>query len=120
MIIIPGWWYVNVGSILTALLEEKNANLVVRNITLENDIVLNPDFTNILDAKQNEDIASEPTRASYYSVLSHTQGGTEVSVLDSRWIVRTEATAGASVQVGDKFRFWVNQIYVSGSTRSYY
>ena len=111
-----GWWYVNVGTNFNSNnLEEINANLVVRNITLENDVVVNPDYTNILDAKQNQDIATEPTRASYYSVLSHTQGGTEVSVLDSRWIVRTEATAGASVQVGDNFRLWVNEIYVSGN-----
>ena len=111
-----GWWYVNVGSSFNSTnLEEKNANLVVKNITLENDVVNTADFTNILNQKQIQDIANEPTRASYYSVLSHTQGGTEVSVLDSRWVIRTAAVAGANVQVGDKFRFWSNQIYVSGA-----
>ena len=36
-----GWWYVNVGANFNSTnLEEKNANLVVRNITLENDIFI--------------------------------------------------------------------------------
>ena len=111
-----GWWYINVGSSFnTSNIFETNANLVIQNITLENDTVVNPDFSNILDTKINEDVVTNPTRASYFGVLSHTQGSTEISILDSRWIIRTPLTHGNNLQIGDKIRFWLNDLYVSGN-----
>ena len=110
-----GWWYVNVGqSFNSANIQETNANLVVQNITISGEILNDPPFTNILDTKQNENIVQEPTRSSYFAVLSHKQGGTDVDILDSRWVVRTPLAHGNSLQVGDKFRFWYNDLYVNG------
>ena len=86
----------------------------MQNITLEGDTTNDPAFTNILDTKQSEDIVNNPTRASYYAVLSHQQGATEINLLDSRWVIRTELAHGNSLTVGDKFRTWINDIYVSG------
>ena len=108
-----GWWYVNVGTTFnTTNIYEYNANLVVQNITLQGDTVNDPTFTNILDAKQNEDFVNNPTRVSYFGVLSHVQGATQSNILDSRWFLRTPVGHGSSLQVGDKFRFWLNDIYV--------
>ena len=110
-----GWWYINVGTTFNSTnLQETKPNLVVQNITLEGDTTNDPAFTNILDTKQNEDIVNNPTRASYYAVLSHQQGATEINLLDSRWVIRTELAHGNSFTVGDKFRTWINDIYVNG------
>ena len=109
-----GWWYVNVGSSFnTSNIFEYNANLVVQNITIQGNSVNDPTFTNILDAKQNEDVVTNPTRVSYFGVLSHVQGATQNNILDSRWVIRTPAGHGASLQVGNKFRFWLNDLYVN-------
>ena len=99
-----GWWYINVGTSFNSTnLQETKPNLVVQNITLEGDTTNDPAFTNILDTKQSEDIVNNPTRASYYAVLSHQQGATEINLLDSRWVIRTELAHGNSLTVGDKF-----------------
>ena len=111
-----GWWYVNVGSNFnTNNIFETNANLVIQNITLQGDSVVNPIFSNILDTKINQDVVANPTRASYFGVLSHTQGATEINILDSRWVVRAPLVHGNSLQTGDKIRFWLNDLYVNGN-----
>ena len=109
-----GWWYVGVGSTFTTSnLKDTNTNLVVQNITPENNVVSDPYFSNILDTKQLEGI-SNPTAASYIGILSHIQGQSEVQVLDSRWYVRTPLAHGSSLTVGDKVSIWLNEIKVNG------
>lgn len=109
-----GWWRINVGSTFSSTeLEETNANLVVQTIKLENENPVTPDFTNILDVLNQRDL-TEPTRPSQLGVLSHVQGQTNINQLDGRWWFRSELTAGASMTVGDKFRFWLNDIYKDG------
>lgn len=111
-----GWWYINVGSSFnTANIFETHANLVVQNITLEGDTVTDPVFSNILDTKINQDVVTNPTRVSYFGVLSHQQGATEINILDSRWIVRTPLAHGNNIQVGDKLRFYLNDLYMNGT-----
>ena len=109
-----GWWYVNAGSTFTSSnLTETNANLVVQDITVENDTVNNSYFSNILDTKQLQNLAN-PTRASEFGILSHTQGQSNIQVLDSKWWVRTPLTHGNSLTIGDKTRLWLNTIRVNG------
>ena len=109
-----GWWYVNAGSTFTSSnLSETNANLVVQDITPENDTVNNPYFSNILDTKQLQNL-SNPTRASEFGILSHTQGQSNIQVLDSKWWIRTPLAHGNSLTVGDKTRVWLNTIRVNG------
>ena len=109
-----GWWYVNVGSTFTSNnLTETNANLVIQDITLENNTINNPFFSNILDTKQLQNLAN-PTRASEFGILSHTQGQSNIQVLDSKWWLRTPLTHGNSISIGDKTRVWLNTIRVNG------
>ena len=109
-----GWWYINVGSTFdSSEMTETNANLVIQNITLENNIVNDPFFTNILDTKQLQNIL-EPTKVSELGILSHTQGQSDIQVLDSKWWVRTELNHGNSIVPGDKTRVWLNDIRVNG------
>ena len=111
-----GWWYINVGqSFNSTNIKETKPNLVVTDITLEGGTPPTPIFNNILDTKQNEDIISNPTRVSYYGVLSHQQGATEINILDDRWFIRTDATQYAQLQVGNKIRTWISDTYVSGT-----
>ena len=109
-----GWWYVSVGSTFTSTnLVETKANLVIQDITLETEIVNNPFFSNILDTKVLSSTA-HPTKASEFGILSHTQGQSNIQVLDSKWWVRTPLAHGNSITPGDKTRFWVNTIRVNG------
>ena len=109
-----GWWYVGVGSTFTSNnLTETNANLVIQDITLENNVVNNPYFSNILDTKQLQNTAN-PTKVSEIGILSHTQGQSDIQVLDSKWWVRTPLAHGNSITAGDKTRVWLNTIRVNG------
>ena len=110
-----GWWHINVGTTFTTSeLTETNANLVIRDIKLENEVRSNYPFTNILDVKQSSNPAT-PTFASEFGVLSHQQGQTLVDILDSRWWFRTEASHWDAVNVGDETGFWLNDIRVNGN-----
>jgi hypothetical protein len=109
-----GWWYIDVGSSFNSTeLTEKNANLVIQNITLEGNVVNDPYFSNILDTKQLQNILN-PTKVSELGILSHTQGQSNVQVLDSKWWIRTPLVHGNSISVGDKTRVWLNDIRVNG------
>ena len=109
-----GWWQVDVGSsFTTSNLTDTNPNLVVSNITLQNNAVNNPYFSNILDTKQLQSSAT-PTAASYVGILSHTQGQSNVQVVDSKWFVRTPLAHGNSLNVNDKVSMWLNEIRVNG------
>ena len=109
-----GWWLVNVGSTFTSSnLTETNANLVIQDITLEDNIINNPYFSNILDTKQLQNL-SNPTKVSEIGILSHIQGQSNIQVLDSKWWVRTPLAHGNSITVGDKTRLWLNTIRVNG------
>tara|TARA_Y200000002_G_scaffold136879_1_gene112844 strand:+ start:13385 stop:28348 length:14964 start_codon:yes stop_codon:yes gene_type:complete len=111
-----GWWYINVGYTFTGSnIIESNANLVVQDITLQGEVQNTPTFSNILDTKQNENTASEPTKVSYFGVLSHVQGGTSINLIDSRWVIRTPLSHGNSFQTGDKFRIYLNDLYSNGT-----
>ena len=109
-----GWWKIDVGTSFNSQeLSDKNANLVVRNITLETQPVNDPFFSNILDTKQLEDLTN-PTRVSEIGIFSHTQGQSNIQVLDSKWYVRTPLAHGNSISPGDKTRIWLNDIRVNG------
>ena len=109
-----GWWKVNVGSAFnTEELSDTTANLVVRNITLETQTVNDPFFSNILDTKQIQDV-TKPTKVSEIGIFSHTQGQSDIEVLDSKWWVRTPLAHGNSISPGDKTRIWLNDIRVNG------
>ena len=109
-----GWWYIDVGSSFNSTeLTEKNANLVIQNITLEGNVVNDPYFSNILDTKQLQNILN-PTKVSELGILSHTQGQSNVQVLDSKWWIRTPLEHGNSISVGDKTRVWLNDIRLNG------
>ena len=110
-----GWWFIDVGTTFTTTeLVETDANLVVRDIKLENEIRPNYLFSNILDVKQLSSFTT-PTYASEFGVMSHQQGQTLVNLLDSRWWFRAEAGHWDSVNVGDETRFWLNDIRVNGN-----
>ena len=85
----------------------------MRNITLETQPVNDPFFSNILDTKQLEDLTN-PTRVSEIGIFSHTQGQSNIQVLDSKWYVRTPLAHGNSISPGDKTRIWLNDIRVNG------
>ena len=109
-----GWWHIGVGSsFLSSNLVETKANLVIQNITVEGDTVNNPYFSNILDTKQLQNILN-PTKVSEFGILSHTQGQSNIEVLDSKWWIRTPLAHGSSITVGDKTRLWLNTIRVNG------
>ena len=109
-----GWWYVSIGSTFSSTnLTETNANLVIQDITPENEIVNNPFFSNILDTKFVSSV-SNPTKASEFGILSHTQGQSDIQVLDSKWWIRTPLDHGNSITPGDKTRVWINTIRVNG------
>ena len=109
-----GWWKINVGSTFNSQeLYEANPNLVVKTIKLEGDVTTpTPPFTNILDTVAIRDI-TKPTKPSLIGVLSHVEGQTLINKLDGRWWYRSEATHGASMTVGDTFRFWYSDTYVN-------
>ena len=114
-----GWWQIAVGSTFTSTnLAETNPNLVIKAIKVEGDVTTpTPDFTNILDAVQQQD-TTFPTQPSLLGVLSHTQGQTLIDILDSKWFFRTERVAGNNLQIGDTFKFWLNNIYVNGNLQN--
>ena len=112
-----GWWHINVGSeFSTTELVETNANLVVTDIKLENELRANSIFTNILDVKQLANITT-PTFPSEIGVLSHQQGQTGTNLIDSRWWFRTSASHYTNTSVNDEVRFWLNQIRVNGAVQ---
>lgn len=109
-----GWWKIDVGSTFSSTeLTEQNANLVVQNITVENNTVVDPFFSNILDTKQLQNVA-HPTKVSEFGILSHVQGQSDIQVLDSKWWIRTPLVHGNSISPGDKTRLWLNDIRVNG------
>ena len=114
-----GWWQINVGSTFnTSNLEETNPNLVIQDFNLaEVGAPTTPSpFTNILDIVVDQQV-TEPSRNSYYGILSHFNGATSSNVIDSKWFVRTELSHGSTYQVGDKFRFWANTLYDTSGVR---
>ena len=73
-----GWWQINVGSTFnTSNLEETNPNLVIQDFNLaEVGAPTTPSpFTNILDIVVDQQV-TEPSRNSYYGILSHFNGAT--------------------------------------------
>lgn len=114
-----GWWKVEVGSTFNSEeLEETDPQLVINTIKVEGDLLTpTPIFTNILDVQVQQDI-SLPTQPSLIGTLSHTEGATLIDRIDSKWFIRSEAVAGASVELGDKIKVWLNDIIYNGQLQT--
>ena len=111
-----GWWYVNVDAIFNSTeVAETTPSLVYKDFIKQEESTTPVEYFNILDNLQTEN-ATQITPISYIETLSFLEGQTEIERLDSRWYFR--APVNANLQVGDTFRFYLNELKVNNAVQS--